>query len=103
MTSPRHGRGKLEMTDGSSWDGQWERGERRGECTLVEPRGAAGVATYTGGWAHGARHGEGRQVEAEGGEYKGQWHRGVREGEGEERRSGGGGGGAGGGGGGGGG
>ena len=79
----RHGWGRLELPDGSSWEGEWERGERRGQCTLLEPRGD-GVASYTGGWAHGTRHGAGRQVEPDGSEYSGQWHRGVREGEGEQ-------------------
>ena len=80
----RHGWGRLELPDGSSWEGEWERGERRGQCTLLEPRGE-GVASYTGGWAHGTRHGAGRQLEPDGSEYSGQWHRGVREGEGEQR------------------
>ena len=33
----------LELPDGSSWEGEWERGERRGQCTLLEPR-SEGVA-----------------------------------------------------------
>ena len=80
----RHGWGRLVLPDGSSWEGEWERGERRGQCTLLEPR-SEGVASYTGGWAHGTRHGAGRQLEPDGSEYSGQWHRGVREGEGEQR------------------
>ena len=48
------------------------------------------MATFTGGWAHGARHGTGRQVEPDGSEYVGQWHRGMREGEGEQTGVGGG-------------
>ena len=81
----RHGRGRVRRSDGSSWDGEWEAGEARGECALLEePDGSGGVATYSGGWAHGTRHGKGKQTAADGSSYDGEWHRGDREGVGKE-------------------
>ena len=52
----RHGEGRSERRDGSSYEGQWAHGRPLGRGTLLEP--AAG-RKYVGGVAGGARSGLG--------------------------------------------
>ena len=52
----RHGEGRSERRDGSSYEGQWAHGRLLGRGTLLEP--AAG-RRYVGGVAGGARSGLG--------------------------------------------
>jgi len=73
-----HGKGTLELSDGSRYTGQWRRGQKHGEGEFVAGNGAR----YLGQWESNRKHGKGCQQYINGDRYEGFWFNGLCSGHG---------------------
>ncbi|CAM9777344.1 unnamed protein product, partial [Ectocarpus sp. 12 AP-2014] len=75
----REGHGRLDLPDGSEYEGAWRNGRQNGIGTF-----RCGVTrhVYTGKWVGGVRCGRGVCEYASGSRYEGLWLDGLRHGEG---------------------
>lgn len=73
----RNGHGLQKWPGQSSYDGDWEHGEKHGKGIYT-----SSTSTYDGKWAEGLRHGVGKQLYHNGDEYSGTWFKGQCSGPG---------------------
>mmetsp|Transcript_40199 Transcript_40199/g.92404 ORF Transcript_40199/g.92404 Transcript_40199/m.92404 type:complete len:242 (-) Transcript_40199:70-795(-) len=99
------GRGRRCWPNGTSYDGEWQKGRKHGQGILAEAEGreyrgqfaeglrhGKGAQTfnretcYDGGWQRGQQHGTGVYTDSSKGiRYEGKWHYGARSGPGMHR------------------
>ena len=77
------GEGRMEYTDGSVYDGSWEKGQREGWGTITfSENDSNNRVSYTGSWKDDQREGQGTMTWQNGNVYEGEWLDNVREGQG---------------------
>lgn len=99
-TRQREGRGVLDFTTGSRYEGYWKDDKPSGRGRMIYASGdvyegewmdgqchGTGKLTYRdgyyeGSWAQGIRHGQGTEAYIDGSQYKGNFNRGHRQGNG---------------------
>eukprot|EP00927_Polykrikos_kofoidii_P047844 TRINITY_DN42125_c0_g1_i1.p1 TRINITY_DN42125_c0_g1~~TRINITY_DN42125_c0_g1_i1.p1 ORF type:complete len:287 (+),score=46.17 TRINITY_DN42125_c0_g1_i1:68-928(+) len=82
LKGQRHGYGVF-AAGTNQYEGQWQEGRRHGWGRLTFSQTAE--TYYEGSWDGGLQHGEGKQVWGSGSIYRGQWRQGVMHGKGSMR------------------
>eukprot|EP00927_Polykrikos_kofoidii_P050623 TRINITY_DN44516_c0_g1_i1.p1 TRINITY_DN44516_c0_g1~~TRINITY_DN44516_c0_g1_i1.p1 ORF type:complete len:414 (-),score=63.26 TRINITY_DN44516_c0_g1_i1:25-1266(-) len=77
-----HGRGEISWPDGKRYSGQWETGRMNGHGVLTAGPGVAGGANYDGQWTKGCFHEWGVLSFPDGTSYEGKWRNGREHGRG---------------------
>eukprot|EP01017_Pseudomicrothorax_dubius_P007010 TRINITY_DN12115_c0_g1_i3.p1 TRINITY_DN12115_c0_g1~~TRINITY_DN12115_c0_g1_i3.p1 ORF type:complete len:151 (+),score=40.11 TRINITY_DN12115_c0_g1_i3:414-866(+) len=87
-----HGQGLMLYEDGSSYDGDWEKGLRSGNGKMVRVLGKDRETgeiiqeVYLGQFKDDFFHGNGTLTNSDTSYYKGQWFKGKRQGRGEMKK-----------------